>query len=597
MDSTILAVFIAYMGLVVAVGLWAARRSDTVAGFFLADRSLGAWVVGVSAAASSESGWLALGCVGMGFAEGVSALWIAVGCLGGFCFNWFVVAERLRRRSAELQALTVPDFLEAEVNDTTRTVRGVAVGVILLLMFTYVAAQLTAVGKAFDAMFNFPYAWGVVIGAAITIIYTTAGGFRAVSWTDVLQGLMMAAALTLLPVFLVVKLGGPSAFWAKLSAQEAGAAFNFTVEWPGERDKLQVRDLPLLVEPGQSPPVRLGEDDEQARAVVRRAVDRHTEEVVCKLDVREVEGADYEVTLLRAGSDMAARPARASYLYPGDRVSVGQVVLTVEGSTDLKGGGALASVTGGRASLAFLGFLIGMLGIGLGYPGTPHVITRFMAARSGREIRRGRAIALSWGALSLFGAIFLGMAVRCLAPDLADQEHGTLSISKRYLHPVLAGLVLAAVVSAVRSTIDSQLLVAASAVTRDTYEKLLGRELGERRMLRLSRAVVVVLGLAAIGLALMKVRLVFWFVLFSWAGLGAAFGPVVLLCLYWPRLTRQGALAGMLTGLGVVILWKVVLREFVAAACGVDIYELVPGFFLALGAAVVVSLAGRARES
>lgn len=479
MDPVILTVFIIYMGIVLAIGFAAARRARGAEGFFLADRGLGAWVVGISAAASSESSWLLMGCVGMGFTEGVAALWIAVGCLAGFCLNWFAVAERLRRRTGELGAVTVPDFIEAQVGDTSGAIRAVAVLIILLLMFTYVAAQLTGMGKAFDAMLGIPYQWGVILGAAITIIYTTAGGFRAVSWTDVLQGAMMAVALTLLPMFLIGLMGGPGPFWERLAAQEA------------------------------------------------------------------------------------------------------ETVLT--------------SITGGRASLAFLGFLIGMLGIGLGYPGTPHVITRFMAARGPREIAQGRVIAITWGVVSLFGAIFLGMAVRCLIPDLADPEHGILAAAERYLSPVLAALVLAAVVSAARSTVDSQLLVATSAVAHDAYRKLFRRDLADRRMLILCRAVVIALGLAAIGLALTETRVVFWFVLFSWAGLGASFGPVILLSLYWRGLTRWGALTGIVTGFGVVLLWKLYLRKLLEQSVGVDVYELVPAFFIAAAVAVVVSLLTRDR--
>ncbi len=590
MDPVILTVFIVYMLVVVGVGIYAARRTAGVEGFFLADRSLGSWVVGLSAAASSESGWLTLGCVGMGFVEGLSAIWIAVGCLLGFCFNWFVVAERLRRRSRELSAVTVPDYLEAAVEDHSGAVRAIAVLIILLLMFTYVAAQLTAMGKAFDAMLGVPYLWGVLLGAAVTIIYTTAGGFRAVSWTDVLQGLMMVGALSLLPLLVIFgELGGPARFWARLGAQEEAVAVNLEVRWPGGRERVQLREGELVLDPASRPPLRLREPGEAGPAVL--SLGREQGGVACHFVVRERGAA----RIVRG--EGAAQPApKQGTLGEGEALVLGGVKISVIGTAELKGGGELASLTGRRGRLAFLGFLLGMLGIGLGYPGTPHVITRFMATRDSKEIRRGRAIALTWGALSLSGAIFLGIGVRCLMPELTDPEYGILAISRRFLPPLYAGLVLAAVVSAVRSTIDSQLLVAASAVARDAYQKLFGRELSEERMVALSRAVVVVLGVAAVGLAAMRARVVFWFVLFSWAGLGAAFGPAIVLSLCWKRLTRGGVIAAMVGGLATVFLWKLWLRGAIASATGVDIYELVPAFFVALGAAVLFSLGGRQRE-
>jgi Na+/proline symporter len=241
-----------------------------------------------------------------------------------------------------------------------------------------------------------------------------------------------------------------------------------------------------------------------------------------------------------------------------------------------------------------------------------------MAARSREVIRRGQLIAMGWGVLAFYGAIFLGHAARLALPDLVDPEQAYPVLAVELLPPLLAGLVLAAIISAMMSTADSQLLVVASAVARDLVEKgysvrrgtwLLARftddpDEARRRAERLgvrlrsdrvlswvSRLSVVSLGLLALGVALGEVRAVFWFVLFAWSGLGAAFGPPVILALYWSRASWAGCLSGMVTGVVVTVWWKLSLKDAVAEATGLSLYELVPAFALSMLVTSLVSLA------
>ncbi|MHC4731804.1 MAG: sodium:solute symporter family transporter, partial [Planctomycetota bacterium] len=144
--------------------------------------------------------------------------------------------------------------------------------------------------------------------------------------------------------------------------------------------------------------------------------------------------------------------------------------------------------------------------------------------------------------------------------------------------------------AALRSTADSQLLVASSAVVRDLCERVLGSPMEEARAMRISRIVVLILGLAAVALALTENRFIFWFVLFSWAGLGASFAPSLILAVYWKRLSAAGVVAGMVTGFLATVVWKLYVRGAITAAGGPDIYELVPAFFLSLAAVVLFSL-------
>jgi Na+/proline symporter len=186
----------------------------------------------------------------------------------------------------------------------------------------------------------------------------------------------------------------------------------------------------------------------------------------------------------------------------------------------------------------------------------PHVITRYMAARDDREVQRLQVIAMMWGLAVFYGAGLVGLVGRVMLPGLADGEQALMALSLELVHPVLAGLMLAAVISAILSTVSSQLLVAASAVSYDIVEETLGKASDDRRSLVLGRITVAVVGLAGVVVALSEVRLVYWFVLFAWSGLGAAFAPLILLALTKRSVNRHGALAAMLTGAGVTVVWN-----------------------------------------
>ncbi len=164
------------------------------------------------------------------------------------------------------------------------------------------------------------------------------------------------------------------------------------------------------------------------------------------------------------------------------------------------------------------------------------------------------------------------------------------------MHPVLVGLIVAAVFAALRSTADSQLLVASSAVVRDLCGGVLRLKLTDEKAMRISRAVVLVLGLLAVALALGKNRLIFWFVLFAWAGLGASFAPSLILSVWWKRLSGLAVVCSMLAGFTTTFVWKLYARPALKESLGLDVYELVPAFFVALAVAVLVSLVVPRRE-
>ncbi len=479
-NTTVLAgSFLVYTLAIVGVGLYSAKfakRSDE--DYFLAGRGLGPWIAALSASASSESGWVTLGLVGLAFSSGVQAYWIIPGCLLGFIFNWFFLAGRLNDQSRELGALTIPDYFSRRFKERLPVLRFISVVVILVAMMLYVAAQFAAAGKSFSALSDqVSYQNGVLIGAAIVLIYTVSGGFRAACWTDFVQAFLMVGTLVVFPIYLLIHEGGFSATFQTL---------------------------------------------------------------------REVDPA-------------------------------------------------LLHFTPEKSGLAFFGFLLGSvaLGINFGYSGQPHVLVRFMSLRSRKEARLAGIISVVWGLLVYWGAVTVGLVAREMAargedwaqvmldPDSKQNELALVFSAMHLLPSALSGLVLAAVLAAICSTADSQLVVAGSSVASD----LLGGKSGKTGQLLLNRITIFVLGVVAVLLVISEEVEVYTYVLtYGWAVMGAAFGPQMILALMWKRASYAGCVAGMLTGFVVAILWKALLDNKIG---DVEVYNLP----LAFAAATLVNVA------
>lgn len=468
--------FLAYTLCIALLGIWSVRYSRrSEADFLLADRGLGAWVAGLSAAASAESGWVTLGLVGIAFKTGVGALWIVPGTVAAFIFNWFVLAPRLQSVSRRSNALTIPDVLAAPHRALPATlIRSAGVLIILSMLTAYVAAQLNAAGKTFQETFDWDYRAGVLVGTTIILAYTVTGGFRAIAWTDVVQSVFMISAVTLVPAVLIAKLGGASEFWYRLNALEPN--------------------------------------------------------------------------------------------------------------------GSLTDPLAGKAGLALFGFLALWLGIPLGNPGQPHMLVRLMAVKDRSAIRRGGIISSCWVLVLFTGAVFLGMAARAYYGDLQDPERAlpTIATDGDLIPGVIGGMLIAAILAAICSTADSQLLVSASAISHDVPVGIFGKTLSIARKMCVDRAAVILVGSIATAIALAKVRSVFSFVVdYGWAGLGAGFGPALIMSLLWKRTTGWGVFAGMVVGISTAVIW----RQFPDLHS--QLYNLVPAFLFSLIATFVVSLCTR----
>lgn len=237
-----------------------------------------------------------------------------------------------------------------------------------------------------------------------------------------------------------------------------------------------------------------------------------------------------------------------------------------------------------------LGAAIGFLAIGLGSPGNPHIIARYMSIKDPEQLRMTAVIGTVWNVLMGWGALFIGLAGRVYFPEIdmlpgADTENLYPTLAEQHLHPLLLGIVVASVFAAIMSTADSQLLVAASALVRDLYEKVIrrGSPVPDKKLVMLSRIAVFALVIIALLLGYIAQDLVFWLVLFAWAGLGAALGPTSVLALYWRGTTRTGVFAGVISGTLTTIIW------FYIPQLKSVIYELVPAFIISTIMTITVS--------
>ena len=232
--------------------------------------------------------------------------------------------------------------------------------------------------------------------------------------------------------------------------------------------------------------------------------------------------------------------------------------------------------------------IISNLAWGLGYFGQPHIIVRFMGIRSHKEVPKARFIGMTWMILGLYGAIFVGFIGFALAQTgaltLGDGEEVFILMSQVLTHPVVAGVLLAAILSAIMSTVDSQLLVSSSALAEDFYKGIFRKNASNKELLFVSRLSILVIAVIALIIGSNPENTVLGLVSYAWAGFGASFGPLILLSLFWKRITAIGAMAGMIAGAVTVVIWGNMSGGIF------DLYEIVPGFLLNLILAVVVSL-------
>ncbi len=465
--SVITMVFLCYLLVLAALAIWSRKESTTMKGYFIAGKNLPPWVVAFSTNATGESGWLLLGLTGMGYAVGAQALWVVAGEVIGIALAWLLLSRRLKRLSDETDSITVPDVLAARFNDTAHILRSISVLIILVMVGAYVAAQMVATGKAFEGFTGLNYTQGVLLGSGVIIAYTLVGGYKAVAWTDLVQGLLMLFGLILLPIVAINAAGGWDAVTSTLVAEDPG-----------------------LMSPW--------------------------------------------------GPD-------------------------------------------GKSTLAIVA-IVSFLAIGLPFVGVPQLMVRFMSARSEKSLVPAMTISVIVILCFDIGAVLTGMAGRALFPGLGDPETILPLLSTELLHPVLAGVMMVVVLAAIMSTVDSLLILASSAAVNDLLHKILRSAKSDEALARTGKWLTLVIGVGGVIFALNQSPLIFWFVLFAWSGLGAAFGPVLLCALWYKKTNLWGAVAGMLGGFLTTVAWVLWFKSQYY-----ELLEIVPGFIVGLLLTVLVS--------
>jgi len=458
--SVIAMVFVVYLFILAGLAWWSRKEAQTMSGYFIAGKSLPPWVVAFSTNATGESGWLLLGLTGMGYAVGVHAYWVVAGEVTGIAAAWILMSRRLKRMADENDSITVPDVLAAHFKDKSHVLRIISTFIILSMVITYIAAQMVATGKAFSGFTELSYAGGVLFGATIIIIYTLVGGYKAVAWTDLIQGILMLTGLIAVPLVAVTAAGGWDAVLTTLAAED-----------------------PSLLSPW-------GPDGKSVKAFI-----------------------------------------------------------------------AVAS----------------FLAIGVGFIGVPQLMVRFMSARSEQSLVPAMIISIIVIFLFDIGAVTAGIAGRALFPGLEDPEGIFPLLATELFSPVYAGILMVVVLAAIMSTADSLLIMASSAVVRDFMQKIRGSTKPDRQLARIGKVVTLVIGVMGIVFALNESPLIFWFIIFAWNGLGAAFGPPLVCALWYPRTTLKGAIIGMLGGFLTTVFWVLVMKPLTY-----DLLEIIPGFIVGM---------------
>ena len=464
-DAPLLVTFVAYLILILFLGIKAYRRTHSLNDYILGGRKLGAAVTALSVGASDMSGWLLLGLPGAIYLSGLSEIWIGIGLvLGAYC-NWLFVSKRLRIYSQHANnSLTLPDYFENRFNDTTRALRLVSAFVILLFFTFYTASGLVGGAILFENSFGLQYSTALISGGLVIVGYTFIGGFLAVAWTDAVQAVLMFLALLVAPTVVILSSGGMDVVWQQMQAVNPQSTKLFS-------------------------------------------------------------------------------------------------------------------------NMTLIGFL-SLIAWGLGYAGQPHILARFMAVESPQKLVAARRIAMVWMILVLFGSIATGLAGIAYFADnpLENPETVFITLSQQLFNPWVAGIITAAILSAIMSTVDSQLLVSSSVISEDFYRVFVRPQASEKELLMVSRGAVIAIALLAMVIASDRGSRVLDLVSYAWAGFGAAFGPVIVFSLFWRSMTAASAIAGMIVGAVTVVVWSNMSGGLF------DLYEIVPGFALASVVIVIITM-------
>lgn len=454
--------------------------------FYVGGKKIGYWAVAFSARATGESGWLLLTVTGMGALVGVSAYWVVIGEVLGVAISWLIMAKRFKRKTDEYKSITVPDYLVSHFKSKTNWLRGIAATVLSVFVVIFVSSQIDATGTAFDSMLGTGYFTGALIGFFIVLAYIFIGGFVAVVWSDLFQGLLMFIGLVVLPI----------------------------VAWFS----------------------------------------------------MDIDGSVTE-NLARIDPDL-------TNIWGGDDVWMNTFTI------------------------------IGFAMIGLGFLGSPQVYVRFISVKSEKAISKGSWVAILFTLITDTAAVSIGVLARIFFTEQGQDPEAILGnggenvlnmMTEQFLPLAIMAIYIAIVLSAIMSTVDSLLVIASSAITRDFYQKIYKPNVDKKKLVKISRNVTLLMAFIALGIAMIMElvspdRELFWVIIFGWSGIAATFCPVIILSLFWKGYSEHGAIASMITGFLCVPFFKFVVQEI----DGIGMYfekldVLFPSFVVAMIVGVIVS--------
>jgi len=468
-----------YFGILFMIGYFASKKVKDIKDYYVGGKKLGFWAVAFSSRATGESAWLLLGLTGLGAMVGASAFWVVLGEVVGVSIAWFFMAERFKELSDKYNSITIPDYLVSRFNASGNTLRIIAATALSVFVIIYVSAQIDATGTAFETFLGWNYFTGAILGFVIVLTYIFTGGFVAVVWSDLFQGIVMLLGLILLPVV---------------------AYYSIDPAAPINQELL-----------------------------------------------------DLDPSFLNIWGE------------------------------------------GGFNTLNFF-TILGYAAIGLGFMGSPQLFIRFMSIKDKSEIKKGRWVAVVFTVITDSCAVLIGIYGRYLLTEVGQTPESILGNGAQNVLPMLVekvmplsliGIYIAAVLSAIMSTIDSLLIVASSAISRDFYQQIFKPNKTEKQMTNISRVITLALALLALGLALVIAvnspdRTIFWFAIFGWSGIAATFCPTIILSIFWKGFSEKGAIASMITGFLSVPIFKFGFTAIDSVGIYFDkLGELAPAFVLA----------------
>lgn len=460
--------FFIYFAILLIIGVVSHKKQKNSADFIVGNRSLNFWVIALSAHASDMSSWLFMAFPAAFYLRGISQFSIGLGLFVGMLLNWQFISRKLRTLTEKYESYTLPTFFETTFKDSSGTIRSITALVSVIFLACYLAAGLISMGLLLESIFDIDYYIGLTIATVVVVVYTYAGGFITVAWTDLFQALFLLLVIIIVP---------------------ATAYFSLPNGWTTIFESAEAKSIDL----------------------------------------------------------------------------------------------SLSSLTT-KESLLTIFFLISW---GLGYFGQPHIVTKFMGIKNTDELTKSKYVGMIWMTVSLFAASMVGIvAIAYFQNPVAKPELIFVEMTKELFHPLIAGIFLCGLIAAMMSTMDAQILVAASVLSQDFYKHLFNKTPSEKTLVRITRAAVILVSLFALLIAFNKNPSILDTVEYAWTGLGAAFGPLLLAALYFEKANRYGAIAGILVGGFIAGFWDYLLPYI----SDYDIPAMLPAFILSALAIYVVSM-------